>query len=109
VRKPVGSMPGVFQTSVDELVKDASEAFGLGVPAVLLFGIPQSKDETGSLSWHEQGVVQRAVRALKQALPQLLVITDVCMCEYTSHGHCGVLHGETVATMRRSRCSRSRR
>jgi len=97
VRKPVGSMPGVFQTSVDELVKDAREAFELGIPAVLLFGIPESKDEIGSLSWHEEGVVQRAARALKQQLPDLLVITDVCMCEYTSHGHCGVLHGETVA------------
>jgi porphobilinogen synthase len=89
-------MPGVFQTSVDELVKDAREAYELGVPAVLLFGIPESKDETGSLSWHEHGVVQEGVRAIKQALPSMLVITDVCMCEYTSHGHCGVLHGEAV-------------
>lgn len=97
VRKPVGSMPGVFQTSVDELVKDAREAFELGVPAVLLFGLPESKDETGSISWHEHGVVQEGIRAIKQALPELLVITDVCMCEYTSHGHCGVLHGEVVA------------
>jgi len=96
VRKPVGSMPGVFQTSVDELVKDAREAYELGIPAVLLFGIPESKDATGSLSWHEHGVVQEGVRAIKQALPDLLVITDVCMCEYTSHGHCGVLHGEQV-------------
>jgi porphobilinogen synthase len=87
----------VFQTSVDELVRDAREAYQLGVPAVLLFGIPEGKDETGSSSWHEEGVVQQAVRALKQALPELLVITDVCMCEYTSHGHCGVLHGEAVA------------
>jgi porphobilinogen synthase len=96
VRKPVGSMPGVFQTSVDELVKDAREAWELGIPAVLLFGIPESKDETGSLSWHDHGVVQEGVRALKRELPELLVITDVCMCEYTSHGHCGVLAGEVV-------------
>jgi len=96
VRRAVGSMPGVFQTSVDELVKDAREAYELGVPAVLLFGIPASKDETGSLSWHEHGVVQEGVRAIKLAVPDLLVITDVCMCEYTSHGHCGVLDGETV-------------
>ena len=96
VRKPVGSMPGVFQTSVDELVKDAREAWELGIPAVLLFGIPESKDEIGSLSWHDHGVVQEGVRALKRELPELLVITDVCMCEYTSHGHCGVLAGEVV-------------
>ena len=96
VRKPVGSMPGVSQTSVDQLVQDAREAHELGVPAVLLFGIPESKDETGSISWHEHGVVQEAVRSLKQAVPELLVITDVCMCEYTSHGHCGVLRGEAV-------------
>ena len=96
VRKPVGSMPGVAQTSVDGLVKDARDAFELGIPAVLLFGIPESKDETGSLSWHEHGVVQEGVRAIKAELPELLVITDVCMCEYTSHGHCGVLAGEVV-------------
>jgi porphobilinogen synthase len=96
VRKPIGSMPGVCQTSVDELVRDAREAFELGIPAVLLFGIPESKDETGSLSWHDHGVVQEGVRAIKAALPELLVVTDVCMCEYTSHGHCGVLQGEVV-------------
>ncbi|NJD09850.1 MAG: porphobilinogen synthase [Gemmatimonadetes bacterium] len=96
VRRAVGSMPGVFQTSVDELVKDAREAYELGIPAVLLFGIPERKDETGSLSWHEHGVVQEGVRAIKGELPDLLVITDVCMCEYTSHGHCGVLHGVSV-------------
>lgn len=96
VRKPVGSMPGVFQTSVDELVKDAREAFELGIPAVLLFGLPESKDEVGSLSWHDHGVVQEGTRAIKAALPEMLVITDVCMCEYTSHGHCGVLNGQEV-------------
>ncbi|HSM34891.1 MAG TPA: porphobilinogen synthase [Longimicrobiales bacterium] len=96
VRRGVASMPGVEQTSVDGVVRDAEEAAGLGIPAVLLFGIPESKDATGSSSWSAEGVVQRAVRALKEALPELLVITDVCLCEYTSHGHCGVLDGEEV-------------
>jgi porphobilinogen synthase len=91
VRREVGSMPGVFQTSVDELVKDAARAFELGVPAVLLFGIPAFKDDTGSSGHASDGVVQEAVRALKGELPELVVITDVCLCEYTSHGHCGVL------------------
>jgi porphobilinogen synthase len=96
VRNPVGSMPGVDQTSVDELLRDAEEAMKLGIPAVLLFGIPESKDETGSSGWHEHGVVQNAVRALKREIPELLVVTDVCLCEYTSHGHCGVLRGDEV-------------
>jgi porphobilinogen synthase len=91
VRKPVASMPGVDQTSVDELLRDAEEAHGLGIPAVLLFGIPDHKDEQGSGAWDDEGPVQRAVRSLRKELPDLVVITDVCMCEYTSHGHCGVL------------------
>jgi porphobilinogen synthase len=90
-RRPVGSMPGVDQTSVDELVRDAAEAAELGIPAVLLFGIPAAKDETGSSGHADDGVVQEAVRALKRELPELVVITDVCLCEYTSHGHCGVV------------------
>ena len=97
VRRPIGSMPGVSQTSVDELVADAREAAALGVPAVILFGIPDHKDETGSSGAEEDGPVQSAVRALKAEVPELVVITDVCMCEYTSHGHCGVLHGQEVA------------
>jgi porphobilinogen synthase len=97
VRKPVGAMPGVAQTSVDELLVDAREAVALGIPAVLLFGIPAAKDETGSSGWDEEGVVQQAVRALKRELPDLTVITDVCLCEYTSHGHCGVLRNHAVA------------
>ncbi|HSH46324.1 MAG TPA: porphobilinogen synthase [Longimicrobiales bacterium] len=96
VRRPVESMPGVSQTSVDELVKDAREAWDLGVPAVLLFGIPESKDPKGSRSWAEDGIVQRAVHSLKAAVPELVVITDVCLCEYTSHGHCGVLRDGEV-------------
>jgi porphobilinogen synthase len=91
VRQPVASMPGVHQTSVDELVKDARAAAEAGVGGVLLFGIPEHKDEQGTGAWDDEGPVQRAVRALKKELPALVVITDVCMCEYTSHGHCGVL------------------
>jgi len=96
VRRPVGAMPGVYQTSVDELLRDAAEAHELGIPAVLLFGIPASKDEVGSEGYAEDGVVQRAVRALKRELPELVVVTDVCLCEYTSHGHCGVIAGGGV-------------
>jgi len=96
VRNPVASMPGVDQTSVDELLRDAEEAMRLGIPAVLLFGIPESKDEVGSSGYHEHGVVQQAIRALKREIPELLVVTDVCLCEYTSHGHCGVLQGTDV-------------
>ena len=96
VRRPIGSMPGVEQTSADELLKDAEEALALGIPAVLLFGVPERKDEEGSGAYHEHGVVQEAVRLLKRELPGLLVITDVCLCEYTSHGHCGILNGEDV-------------
>ncbi|HEV2131237.1 MAG TPA: porphobilinogen synthase [Longimicrobiaceae bacterium] len=96
IRRPVGSMPGVEQTSADELLRDAEEALGLGIPGVILFGIPEEKDERGSSGYDEDGVVQRAVRALKRELPELLVVTDVCLCEYTSHGHCGVLQGEEV-------------
>jgi porphobilinogen synthase len=96
VRTPVSSMPGVEQTSVDQLLRDAEEALRLEIPAVLLFGVPDHKDETGSSGYDPGGVVQRAVRALKRELPELVVITDVCLCEYTSHGHCGVLRGEEV-------------
>ena len=97
VRRPVGSMPGVVQASVDELLRDATDAARVGVPAVLLFGLPESKDERGSEGYADDGVVQQAVRALKRELPELVVITDVCLCEYTSHGHCGVLRDGAVA------------
>ena len=90
-RQEVASMPGVFRVSVDELVRDAEEVARLGIPAVLLFGIPERKDEWGSEAYDENGIVQRAVRALKRAVPDLVVITDVCLCEYTSHGHCGIV------------------
>jgi porphobilinogen synthase len=97
IAAPVGSMPGVFQHSVDRLVEAARAAWGDGVPAVLLFGIPEHKDAVGSAAWDEDGIVQRAVRALGEALPELVKIVDVCFCEYTDHGHCGVLHGHEVA------------
>ena len=91
VRKEISSMPGCFQESVDKVVRHAKEVSSLGIPAVLLFGIPEHKDETGSGAYDEKGVVQKAVQAIKNALPGLYVITDVCMCEYTSHGHCGLI------------------
>ena len=91
VREPVGSMPGVFHLSVDQLVQEAEEVKALGIPAILLFGIPEKKDEVGSGAYGEDGIVQRAVRELKKNVSDLLVVTDVCMCEYTSHGHCGVI------------------
>lgn len=96
VRNPVSSMPGVFQLSVDEAVKEAEEVAGLGIPAIILFGLPEKKDKTGSEAWSKKGVVQKAIAAIKKAVPELVIITDVCLCEYTSHGHCGLLKGEAV-------------
>jgi porphobilinogen synthase len=96
VRQPVSSMAGVSQTSVDEMLIDARAAAAAGVGGVLLFGIPDHKDAEGSGAWDDEGPVQQAVRALKKELPQLVVITDVCMCEYTDHGHCGVLRNGEV-------------
>ncbi len=93
VRREVASMPGVFQLSVDQLAAEAAEIQALGLPAVLLFGIPAEKDPIGLENFASDGIVQQAVRALKAAAPDLVVITDVCLCEYTDHGHCGVLHG----------------
>lgn len=91
VRRPVPSMPGIDQLSVDALAGEARELGSLGIRAVLLFGVPEAKDARGSESWAEDGVVQQAVRALKEASPELVVVTDVCLCEYTDHGHCGLL------------------
>jgi len=96
VRKPVGSMPGVEQTSIDEMLRDCQDAYSLGIPAVLLFGVPDFKDSVGSSGYDDNGIVQAAVRAIKREIPELLVITDVCLCEYTSHGHCGVIHNNNV-------------
>src|SRR5580692_5961001 len=97
VRQPVSSMPGIAQQSVDQLLEDAREVEQLGIPGVILFGLPESKDATGSSSTHAQGIVQRAVEAIRNAKLQLVVITDVCLCEYTDHGHCGVIENGEVA------------
>ncbi len=93
VRKPVSSMPGVFNLSIDEAVREAEEAASLGIAGLLLFGLPESKDETGTGAWEENGIVQQALRALKAspAAKKLVLIGDVCLCEYTSHGHCGIV------------------
>lgn len=96
IKKEVKSMPGNFQMSIDKLVDECREIESLGIPAVILFGIPEHKDEVGSGAYDPDGIVQKAVRAIKSEVKNLLVITDVCMCEYTSHGHCGVLNGEEI-------------
>ena len=95
VKNPVAPMPGVFQLSINHAVAEAKKAHDLGVPAVLLFGIPEAKDEAASGAYDPEGIVQLATRAIKDAAPELIVITDVCLCEYTSHGHCGVVERET--------------
>jgi len=91
IRREVPSMPGVFQRSVENLVKEVKEVASLGIPAILLFGIPAKKDARGSDACSDKGIVQTAVRAIKDSVPEILVITDVCFCEYTDHGHCGIL------------------
>ncbi len=96
VRKEIKSMPGCFQESVDMIGKHAKEVHSLGIPAILLFGIPEHKDEIGSGAYDPKGVVQKAISAIKNKVPGLYVITDVCMCEYTSHGHCGVIENGEV-------------
>ena len=96
VSRPVPSMPGVSQWSVDRVAEEAGRAFDAGVRSVILFGIPEEKDAQGSDAWRDDGIVQQALAELRKKLPELLLITDVCLCEYTDHGHCGVLHGEEV-------------
>ena len=91
VKKPINSMPGHFQMSVDYLIKEIEKARDLGIPAILLFGIPEKKDETASGAFIKDGVIQQAVRKIKDRVPDIVVITDVCLCEYTSHGHCGMI------------------
>jgi porphobilinogen synthase len=93
VRKAIGSMPGVFNLSVDEAVKEAKDVHSLGVPSVILFGLPEKKDEVASGAWAEDGIVQQAARALKREVPELVLMGDVCLCEYMSHGHCGIVKG----------------
>ncbi|HZF00797.1 MAG TPA: porphobilinogen synthase [Methylomirabilota bacterium] len=96
LRHEISAMPGVFQLSPDEIVREATKAHALGVPAILLFGIPDKKDAKASGAFAENGIVQQAVRLLKKELPSLLVITDVCLCEYMEHGHCGIVHGGKI-------------
>jgi porphobilinogen synthase len=96
VREPIGPMPGQHRFSLDELVKECKDAAGMGIPAVLLFGLPADKDPRGREAYAEDGIVQQAVRAVKDTVPDLLVVTDVCLCEYTSHGHCGVVEDGAV-------------
>ena len=93
-REPIAAMPGIDRLSIAHAVAEAGEAAALGIPAVLLFGIPLNKDEEGSEAWDDEGVIQLATRAIKQAHPELLVIADLCLCEYTSHGHCGVVRSD---------------
>jgi porphobilinogen synthase len=97
VRTEIQAMPGCFRLSVDEIVAEGQELLSLGIPATILFGLPPSKDASGSGAWAEEGIVQQAVRALKKQVPDLLVVTDLCLCEYTDHGHCGVVEkGEVL-------------
>jgi porphobilinogen synthase len=96
VKKEIGAMPGQHNLSVDQAVDSAKEAWDLGVPAVILFGVPEKKDAVGSEAWDDRGVVQRAIRELKRALPELVVMADACFCEYTDHGHCGVLTNDEL-------------
>jgi porphobilinogen synthase len=96
IKKEIASMPSVYQMSIDVLVEECKELEQLGVPAVILFGIPEHKDEKGSDAYNPEGIIQRAVRAIKKEVKSLLVITDVCLCEYTSHGHCGLLDGAKI-------------
>lgn len=91
IKKEIVSMPGIYQQSIEHIVAEAQEVYALGIPAVILFGIPEEKDALGQDAYSETGIIQETVRAIKAALPKLLVITDVCMCEYTDHGHCGVI------------------
>ena len=114
-REPISTLPGVERLSISALLEEAHEVVALGLGGVMLFGIPAAKDAEGSGAWDEEGVIQTAVRALKRALPELLVLTDVCLCEYTDHGHCGVLKDwdpthrsiprRSWTTTRRSSCS----
>lgn len=96
VKMEIASMPGVYHFSIDTICREVNEVAELGIPAVLLFGIPTHKDEVGSEAYSSDGIVQRAVREIKKCVPEVVVITDVCMCEYTSHGHCGIVQDESV-------------
>jgi porphobilinogen synthase len=114
-REPIRAMPGIDRLTIGDAVQEAGETAALGIPAVLLFGVPEAKDEEGSGAWDDEGIVQLATRAIKEAHPGLLVITDLCLCEYTSHGHCGVVTPEgkvdndaTLELLARTACSQAR-
>ncbi|MBS4025615.1 MAG: porphobilinogen synthase [Clostridia bacterium] len=94
IKNPVSSMPGVFQLCIDNLLREVEEAVKVNIPAILLFGIPKDKDEVGTEAYADKGIVQEAIRTIKEHFPQIAVITDVCLCEFTSHGHCGVIGGQ---------------
>ncbi|MBI4534645.1 MAG: porphobilinogen synthase [Ignavibacteriae bacterium] len=96
IKKEVSSMPGVFQMSIDTIVRECAEVKAMGIPGVILFGIPEEKDDVGSGAYDELGIVQQTVRAVKKEIPELVLITDVCLCEYTSHGHCGIVRGNEI-------------
>ena len=96
IRRPIASMPGIFQLSIDELIKEAREILSLHIPAIMLFGIPDKKDEKASGAYDPNGIIQRAMKTLKEKVPELIVIGDVCLCEYMSHGHCGIIQGGEV-------------
>ena len=106
-REPISSMPGQFRLSIDLLIKEAQEVKSLGIPAVILFGIPARKDERGSSGFDPDGIVQRAIRAVKEQVPELVVITDVCIDEYTSHGHCGIVRNGTIVNDETLDCLRA--
>ncbi len=114
VRREISSMPGVYNLSVDETVREATNAYELGVRGVILFGLPEAKDETASDAYAEKGIVQQSIRAIKRAVPEMIVIADTCLCEYTSHGHCGVvrqgevLNDESLELLARTALSQAR-
>src|SRR6185312_11456312 len=96
VRREISSMPGVFNLSVDEIANEASAAYDAGVRSIILFGLPEAKDELASGAYAEDGIVQRAIRCIRQSTPEIIIMADTCLCEYTSHGHCGVVRGREV-------------
>jgi porphobilinogen synthase len=97
MRREITSMPGIYQLSVDQAIAEAQETAGLGIPSIILFGIPAMKDEVGSENFSDEGIVQQAIRAIKDTSPELIVVADVCMCEYTDHGHCGIVQDDEIA------------